>query len=100
MAKLLDLTPGFVGLIERGFRGTNAYVLAKLSKIFNIPIDQIFYRTSNETVTESESLHHKLNSFLSDFSDEELHVVIDLVKGIHSITRSSCSKNEDMNTQE
>ena len=45
LAEQLNLTPGFVGLIERGTRGTSAYTLARLSEIFNIPIDQIFNKS-------------------------------------------------------
>ena len=81
----MGLTPGFVGLIERGGRGTTSHTLAMLSKIFDMPIDDIFYRESRKSVTESESLQGKVISYIADFTDEEMHIVIDVVKSLHSM---------------
>ena len=43
LAKLLDLSTAFVGLIERGHRGVNLKNLVKLSEIFNVDINELLY---------------------------------------------------------
>ena len=43
LAKRLGLSTIHLGLIEKGIRGTNDMILAKLRQIFDKPIDIFFY---------------------------------------------------------
>ncbi|MCL2235771.1 MAG: helix-turn-helix transcriptional regulator [Defluviitaleaceae bacterium] len=48
-AELLDLSPGFVGLIERGERGVTAYNLLKISRVLGTPTDNFYTHTKTKT---------------------------------------------------
>ncbi len=90
LAEMLELTSGFVGLIERGRRGATAYTLFKLSEIFNISIDNIFARASDRQMRfaeESEPQNadtrkRKINNLMNGLTNEELEFVISTIKGI------------------
>lgn len=89
LAELLELTSGFVGLIERGRRGATAYTLFKLSDIFGMPIDNIFYRPDNESLSveeesnrEIKSKRNKIASLIADLTESELDFIIRTIKGV------------------
>ncbi len=90
LAEMLELTSGFVGLIERGRRGATAYTLFKLSEIFNISIDNIFARASDRQMRfaeESEPQNadtrkRKINNLMNGLTNDELEFVISTIKGI------------------
>ncbi len=92
LAELLELTSGFVGLIERGRRGATAYTLYKLSDIFNIPVDTLFQKPGTasslkveEGKSQTKSKRNKINSLMSDMNEIELDFVINTIKGVRSI---------------
>ena len=91
LAELLELTPGFVGLIERGQRGATAYTLFRLSAIFSVPVDAIFTQRLNrpdEEVLEdirasgAKSRRIKITSLINGLSESELDFVIQMLKGM------------------
>lgn len=41
LSEILDIAPGFLGLIERGQRGTSLKNLFKIANIFNISMDKL-----------------------------------------------------------
>ena len=93
LAEMLELTAGFVGLIERGQRGTTPSTLFKLADIFGVSIDSFFYRTEDNSTKNSENTkeqvrREKITSFISDFSDVELDFVISVVKSLRALNRS------------
>jgi len=88
LADLLKLTPGFVGLIERGMRGTSSRNLLKLSEIFNVSIDSLFSKGNNDTSSEDEDYQKKkIMSLITDFSEDELEFVIQTLKGFRQTAR-------------
>jgi len=90
-AELMGLTSGFIGLIERGQRGTTPLTLFKAAKIFNIPIDDFFdcQRALGLCKDEAPILarRRKLDSLISDFSEWELDFVISTVINIRVMSR-------------
>jgi transcriptional regulator with XRE-family HTH domain len=84
LASLLGHTPSSVGLIERGDRGASAFNLYKLSKIFNVPTDQFFVE-ADSNATQKKHVRDKLDSLVSDFSEEEITFLVHVVKGLRDL---------------
>ena len=85
LAKLLDITPGFMGLIERGQRGANPSTLLKLSEIFETTIDTFFYgREGSEQAIKTndteELLRKQIASLVFDSDEDELEFIIATIK--------------------
>lgn len=99
LAEMLGLTPGFIGLIERGQRGATPITLFKLSNIFGMTIDSFFYKRSETPLSFSEEekwstddtseKRRKIDSLIFDFEDKELDFVISMLKNIRIMSRSS-----------
>lgn len=92
LAELLELTSGFVGLIERGRRGATAYTLFKLSDIFGMPIDDMFVNTDGYAARVSEdksspvkAKRAKINSILYDLNESELDFIIAIIKELKNM---------------
>ena len=93
LAELLELTPGFVGLIERGQRGATPQTLTKLSNVFGISIDSFFAGGDgkNLSVAEEPELgthkkRKKILSLISDLPEKELDFVIQIVKATRAMS--------------
>ena len=89
LSELLELTSGFVGLIERGHRGATAYTLYKLSDIFSIPVDTIFseeVKLAEETVSETKQKRNKVISMLHNLSEAELDYLVENIKSIKKLS--------------
>ncbi|MCL2399075.1 MAG: helix-turn-helix transcriptional regulator [Defluviitaleaceae bacterium] len=102
LAELLELTSGFVGLIERGQRGTTPNTLFKLADVFGTSIDSFFYRENSSSLSFAEESENgkkvkrkKLKSLISDFSEEEIDFVIRVVKGVRQMNRVRIEDDND-----
>jgi transcriptional regulator with XRE-family HTH domain len=89
LAELLGLTPSYVGLIERGGRGTTALNLLRLSKIFCLPIDAFFEHDEPTTAEKTTHLHRKVNKLIEDCTEDELNFILHMVKGLREF---NCSR--------
>lgn len=92
LAKLLGLSPGFIGLIEGGRRGATVYNLHRLAQVFDVPVSVFFPDESNEHEKKSErSLidvrRAKLSSLVSDLDETEMSHIISAVKEIKALLR-------------
>lgn len=93
LAKLLSLSPGFIGLIESGRRGATVYNLQRLANVFDIPVGAFFPNetTSGKAGKEEKTLiasrRAKLSSLVSDLDETELTHVINAVKEVKSLLR-------------
>ena len=96
LAEVIELTPGFIGLIERGQRGATTSTLYKISKVFNIPVDQLFVRDKkNENILsaeEDEALspslklkREKISMLVSNMNDVELDFVVGTIRNIRRL---------------
>jgi len=85
LADLMEQTPGFVGLIERGQRGATAHNLLKLSHIFDLPVDAFYSNKHTETYDVAESLRKKVVAYISDFSEKELQSILLVFKGFRQL---------------
>ena len=90
-AEMLGLTPGFVGLIERGQRGTTSSTLYRMADIFGSNIDSLFtiydpltsveFNSSNKR----EAKRKKISSLTFDFNEAELDYVITMITGLRML---------------
>jgi len=86
LARLLDITPGYLGLIERGERGTNALTLVKLSKLLEVNVDYLLSDSAgkesphkNDTAVDIKLKN--LISLTSGYTETDLDFILDVVKG-------------------
>ena len=82
LAELLGQTSGFVGLIERGQRGTTISNLLKLSDIFGVPIDCLIHCAQKEPISVTQQLRSKILGLISDFTESELSCTFYTVKSL------------------
>ena len=86
-AELLSITPGFIGLVERGQRGVTSHNLLKIAEIFGISIDSLFYGVDgingdNIFVKETQKQHEKISCLTTGFTIDELNLVVNFIKGL------------------
>ncbi len=81
-ARVIGMAPGFLGLIERGQRGTSMTNLVAIADFFGITMDQLIRQdiatgsTLNSTkMTKSEKDRKALNSMISVMSDEKIQIL-------------------------
>jgi len=90
-AEMLTLTPGFIGLIERGQRGTTSSTLYKIADIFGASIDSFFEIREDLTMSEADGKNksmakrQKISSLIFDFTGEELDYVINSLLNLRSL---------------
>ena len=95
LSEMLDLTPGFVGLIERGQRGTASTVLYKLSEIFDMPIDAFFRINIISSTSDDKPAYNtviqkeKIASFISRFNEKQLEFVIAVIREMSEVKEGS-----------
>jgi len=77
LAKRLDITPGYLGLIERGERGTTASRLIALSRIFRISLD---YLMTGREVAPSGASSDTLTFIRDSLTKCEQQYLIELAK--------------------
>lgn len=90
LSSMLDITPGYLGLIERGRRGVTAYNFHRLSVIFEIGINEFFFVPigivpTNEKPDERQQLRKKIQSFTKYMTISQLEFIADMIKGLKNI---------------
>ena len=98
LAQLLALTPGFLGLIERGERGVTPYNLFKLADIFGLPTDKFFYRIQSDSSTEVEGRRRKIYCLTTGFREKELNFVIQVIKGVRRMNHHPSVSDDEFDT--
>ena len=75
LAELLNLSPYFLGQIERGERKMSINTLIKISECLHISMDYLFFEQVNVN-TNNNVLH----SLINRCSEKEVNVIEDLIK--------------------
>ena len=76
LAELLDLSPYFVGQVERGERKMSISTLIKVSQRLHISIDYLIFGKQNITST------NELYSLLNGCSEKEVKAIVTIIKVI------------------
>lgn len=81
-ARVIGMAPGFLGLIERGQRGTSMANLVNIADFFGISMDQLIREDVSSGVsfkstkmTKSEKDRKALMSMISAMSDEKIQIL-------------------------
>jgi len=89
LAEMMELTTSHMGLIERGERGATAVTLSKISRAFDIPVDNLFDNPQRGglTVKEDENtgpqpIRKKIQSLITSLNETELNFVVHTIRGI------------------
>ncbi len=110
LSEYLDITPGFLGLIERGDRGTNVANLCRISEFFSITLDDLI-RGDREDHPEgivaepsiSEKKKNKYSTAISLFkglNDLELEFIISTMKNIRKLRPKEFDSEKDMDSED
>jgi transcriptional regulator with XRE-family HTH domain len=106
LAELLDLSSGFVGLIERGKRGATPLTLLKLADVLETSLDSIFYGTGGESSLREEPENMKkvkrakINSLIADLTELEMDFIIRMVKGLKRMNHTPVVRDNDEDEDE
>ena len=97
-ALMLDVTPGYVGLIERGQRGTTASILRKVASIFGLSMESFFEKynankNASDEIDKGKALKAKLSSLVFDFSVDELEYITTIAFGLQKLRRLDEEEN-------
>jgi len=96
LAEMMDLTSSHMGLIERGERGATAVTLSKLSKAFDIPIDNLFTspKPGGMSVREEKSSPQakKIQSLMTCLNEIELEFVVHTIKGVIAMNHNLAAR--------
>ncbi|SET28996.1 DNA-binding transcriptional regulator, XRE-family HTH domain [Natronincola peptidivorans] len=84
LAEILDLSPSYMGLIERGQRGISIETLCKLSIAFNVSTDYLLFSNDIEEVAKNnvikDILHQKILSYIDKYSEEDLKFLLEFLQ--------------------
>lgn len=87
LARALGITEAFVGLIERGERGTCLENLIFLADFFSVPLEDFFmHDLKNMSVAENDNAehnkeeHNNLKNMVDCLSEDECRFVINVIK--------------------
>lgn len=83
LSEILDIAEGFLGLIERGERGTGLKNLYKIANYFSITLDELIITDLSNTNQKNivEDINSKtINTYLKTMTDSEKEFFIDLLK--------------------
>lgn len=79
-AKIIGIAPGFLGLIERGQKGTSIKNMVFIAKFFDITMDQLIKEdlssdTKATEMTKLEKDKRALSSMIAVMSDEKIQIL-------------------------
>lgn len=75
LADLVNLTPGFLGLIERGHRGGSIESLIDIMASLNMEFDELIGEPKQD---KADLFKQKINTYLKYLDDKDKEMVIDL----------------------
>ena len=78
LAEIMELTPSFLGLIERGKRCLSVENLYKISEIFGITIDSLV--KGNLYAEDNVTRFEELKVLMNEMDDTRFGFVIDMVR--------------------
>ncbi len=84
LAEILDLSPSYMGLIERGQRGISIETLYKLAIAFDVTTDYLISSDDDEDISEDifscNVLYQKILAHIKKYSTEELKFLLEFIE--------------------
>lgn len=89
LAELLNVTPGSIGQLERGDRGTSGLTIRKLADIFGVSVDVLYYGTK---IIPLESNYQEIQmktlaAYARNLSEDEMECLICVAKNLVGLNR-------------
>ncbi len=111
LAEIIGMAPGFLGLIERGQRGTSIKNLVKIAEIFSLSLDQLItvdlrnleLTGVSENKTNKKTRFTKLStltSLMKNMSEPELEYLITNIKALRKLTHNTVKDVEEAVSEE
>ncbi len=84
LAYVLDIAPGFLGLVERGTRGVSLANLAKICSFFDVTLETMIRGTVTPEpyVPENDTLKRKAKDLAFSLTEEEIKIVVSNMKKV------------------
>lgn len=80
LCEMLEVSPSFIGLVERGESGISLEKLYRLSEIFNVSCDYLLKGEKEKKSCSQRSKIEVLNTYLYDYTEDELDFALELLK--------------------
>ena len=84
LSELIEVSPSFISLIERGETGISVENLYKLSQVFNCSIDYLVTGNESTDIPDTYSRFSALNATIYDYTDSEIALLTDVAKFLKS----------------
>ena len=92
-AKVIGMAPGFLGLIERGQRGTSVKNMVAIAEFFDISLDDLITKDlSNGGAdmkdmenTRSAKARRSLRSLVSSLTEDEIVFITSVIKSMNKM---------------
>ena len=85
LCELLDVSPSFIGLVERGTSGISIEKLCRLSEIFHVSTDYLIKGIQDVDASpqqQNNSALDALNAYLYNSTEDEILFILSLIKFI------------------
>ena len=79
LCELLEVSPSFIGLVERGPSGISLEKLCKLSEILHVSTDYLLKGDEEESRKPERSYAEILQANLCTYSEDELQFLVELM---------------------
>jgi transcriptional regulator with XRE-family HTH domain len=107
LAEIIGMAPGFLGLIERGQRGTSIKNLVKIAEIFSLSLDQLItvdlrnleLNGVREPKGNNKTRHSKLStltSLMKNMTESELEYLVANIKALRKLTRNPLMRDDEV----
>ena len=93
LSEILGIAPGFLGLIERGQRGTSIKNLVTIANFFSLTLDELITRDIGSSVMVREQSEQEftkedtLISLVHSLDSDEIDFIISTIKNLRKLTK-------------
>lgn len=100
-AKVIGMAPGFVGLIERGQRGTSIANMVRIAEFFEITLDELITKdlaqgkvSTPKSVNKIEKDKKALISMIGSMADDKVQILAANAKALNKYIPTPSAKEE------
>lgn len=90
LSELIDLSPSFLGLVERGVRGLSIEKLITVAEVFDISIDSLLKTDSSKEATKYDTV----KSLLYNLDDTEFNFISNIIKESRKLFKAKEKKEK------
>jgi transcriptional regulator with XRE-family HTH domain len=96
LAELVNVSPAYIRLLERGGRGTTVYNLNTLADFFGVPLEKMLEEEMDTEEKDARAGKLKLlDVYAKRMTDNELDYLLDMVAGLRKLLAASTAAMED-----